>query len=491
MRLEGEISLQAFSAALRDNTLEMPQDVYNRLRAARTVVEAAAAGEAPVYGLNTGLGANLGHRIAAEDIPAFQRKLIEGRAVAVGPLLDPEVGRALMLARIVGAAQGHSGMSVSMFDHLCALWRAGIVPGIPQYGSIGASDLTQNACWAMVVLGGGQCWDGEEWRRTSDVFVAQGIDVPELEIKDGMALINHSGASVALAGIALEEARAGLAMMQHAAVLSCQGYAANRQIFQYDINALRAAPGQEEMAAWFLNQLSGSRPARKVQDALSFRTLAPVLGAAAEALGRAISIWQDELNGASDSPAVIGDQAMCSTSNFHTPALALALEQVSLALAMAASGAVMRVQRMMDPDLSGLARYLSPVGGASAGFVPLQKTAAALLGDIRRHAMPVVLDPPPVSDGVEDMAPMTPLAAQKLSDQMVPFHLLCGIEAIVAAQACDLRGCPPSALHGALRREVPFMNEDRPLGDDATRASRVLRRFQAATNDSAFNAEGG
>ncbi len=474
MKLGARVTLAGFGAALAQRDLAIGPAVRPRLEAARRVVDAAVAGDAPVYGLNTGLGANLGHRIAPSEIAAFQRQLVEGRAVAVGPLLPPQTGRAVLLARLIGVAQGHSGMSVAMFEHLCALWRAGVSPGVPKYGSIGAADLTQNASWAMAVLGQGQMWDGAAWAEASEALASQRVTAPVLEPKDAMALINHSGTSVALAGAALGSAVAALGMMRQAAVLSFEGYAANAEIFAADINALRPSPGQAEAAAWFSEHLQPADP-RRVQDALSFRVLAPVIGAASDALDRAVAIWEDELNGASDNPVVSGQAAMRSTANFHAPALALALEQVSLALALVASGSAMRVQRLMNPDLTGLPRYLSPVGGASAGFVPLQKTVGALMGDIRRHAMPVVCDAAPVSDAVEDVAPMTPLAALKLSDQMVPLHLLAGIEALVGAQARDLRGLDATDLHRAIRAKVPMLQEDRPLGTDVEAVVGVLR----------------
>ena len=460
MHLGPRVTLAQFCAALDDDALSVDASVDARLRATRRIVDAAAAGEAPVYGLNTGLGANLGHRIAPADIPAFQRQILEGRAVAVGPSLPPRTGRAMLLARLIGTAQGHSGMSVAMFDHLCALWRAGVSAPVPRYGSIGAADLTQNASWAMATLEAG---------------AEAGHHAPVLQPKDAMALINHSGLSVALAAEALERADETLGMLQLAAALSFEGYGANADIFDAALNDLRAAPGQAEMAAWFRAHLAPVANPRRVQDALSFRVLAPVMGAARDALTRAIAVWEDELNGASDNPVVLGEEAMRSTPNFHAPALALALEQVSLAMALVSSGCAMRVQRLMNPDLTGLPRYLSPVGGASAGFVPVQKTVAALAGDVRRHAMPVVFDAAPVSDAVEDVAPMSPLAALKLTDQAVPLALMAGIEAVVAAQARDLRGLAPTALHGALRARVPMLQADRPLGGDVDAAAEVLR----------------
>jgi histidine ammonia-lyase len=473
MKLGARVSLAGFTAALAGSELAIGAEVLPRLEAARRVVDAAVAGEAPVYGLNTGLGGNLGHRLTPEQIPAFQRQIVEGRAVAVGPLLPPETGRALLLARLVGVAQGHSGLSVAMFDHLCTLWRAGLAPGLPRWGSIGAADLTQNATWAMAVLGQGPVWDGSAWGEASAVFAARGITVPVLQPKDAMALINHSGTSVALAAAGLQAAGTALGMFQQAAVLAFDGFGANADIFVPAINDLRASPGQAAMAAWFAARVQ-AQPARRVQDALSFRTLAPVMGAARDALERAVAVWEDELNGASDNPVVWEGAAMRSTPNFHAPALALALEQVSLALALVASGSAMRVQRLMNPDLTGLPRYLSPVGGASAGFVPLQKTVGALLGEVRRQAMPVVMDAAPVSDSVEDVAPMTPLAACKLVEQAEPLRLMAGIEGLVAAQARDLRGLEPTELHAAIRSRVPMLQADRPLGGDAEAVAEVL-----------------
>ena len=479
MQLGTRTALTEFKAALASTALEVSEAVRERLVRACKTVEAATRGTAPVYGLNTGLGANLGHRISPEDIPAFQQQLIAGRAVSVGPLMAPEVGRAMVLARLIGVAQGVSGMSLPLFDHLCAVWRAKVIPGVPQHGSIGAADLTQNACWALAVLGQGQAWNGTGWVDSKDVLTQARLDAPPLQAKDAMALINHSGLSVAQAGLALIRAREALQMMQNTAVLSCQGFGANPEIFAPEINGLRPSPGQVDMAAWFYARLSPGGGSPRVQDALSFRTIAPVFGAAKAALSQTIAIWEDELNGASDNPAILSSDAVMSTANFHAPALALALEQVSLAMAMVAQSSVMRVQRMMDPKLSGLPRYLSPQGAASAGFVPVQKTAAALLAEVRRHAQPVVLDAAPVSDGVEDMAPMTAQAGRKLADQTEAFDLLCGIEAVVAAQARDLRGMPGTPLHDRLRSEIAPLTEDRPFGADIGNAVRLLRRHLA------------
>ncbi|MFK7752093.1 MAG: aromatic amino acid ammonia-lyase [Sedimentitalea sp.] len=480
MRLGDRVSVSGFQAALAGADLDLPDAVLARLRADRTTVDKAAQGETPVYGLNTGLGGNVAHRLTPDEIEPFQRQLIEGRAVAVGPPLPEQIGRAVILARLVSASRGGSGMSPEMAAHLCAVFRAGLSPAIARFGSIGASDLTQNAGWALAILGQGEMWSNGTIGPARDLLAQNGLNVPRLQPKDAMALINHGGLSVVLSAHALFEAQQGLLMARAAAALSYVGYQANTDIFAPDINAIRASPSQSQVAAWFARHLSTTAPARRIQDAISFRVVAPVFGAAFDIVSRASAIWEDEANGLSDSPVVLGAEAMRSTPNFHAPALALALESGAQAMAMVANAMVQRSQRMMSPELSGLPKYLSPVGGASAGMVPLQKTAAALLGDIRRHAMPVAFDPAPVSETVEDMAPMTAHAAQKLAEQGQSFQLLCGLEAIVAAQAVDLRGAPPAVgaiatLHSALRARVAPLVQDRALGPDVSICADVLR----------------
>ena len=486
MGLGGRVTLTAFCAAIDgDAPLDVSAAVIDRLRAARAPVDRLAAGAAPVYGLNTGLGGNLAHRLAPAEIPAFQRQLVEGRAVATGEALLEPMGRAMLLARIVSAAAGRSGMSEVMFRHMIAVFDAGLSPVVPEFGSIGAADLTVNAVWAQGLLGRGGLWRADRVLPGDEALTQAGLVAPVLEPRDALALINTGAFSVARAAFALQAARQGLDMAKGAILLSYAGYGANREILRADVNALRPAPGQAEAAAWFRRHLDGCEDApRRVQEALSFRLVATVTGAAQDALSRAIAVWEDEANAGADSPSVLDGGEMVSTAHYHAPALALALEGVSLAMAMLANGAVQRVQKLMNPALSGLPKYLSPVGGASAGMVPMQKTCAALLAEIRRHAMPVAFDPAPVSDSVEDMAAMTPLCAQKLAEQMHAFHLLAGTEALAAAQALDLRApgarSPAvAALHDAVRDRVEMLQDDRPLGGDIPRAAEALRTVVA------------
>ena len=236
---------------------------------------------------------------------------------------------------------------------------------------------------------------------------------------------------------------------------------------------------QVKAAVGIEKRLSGSKiNERKIQDALSFRTIAPVLGALSKAIERAEILWLEDLLCSGDNPSVI-DNKLISTPNFHSIALSLQLEAVCLSISSVATASVQRIQKMMDCNLSGLPKYLSPIGGSSAGMVPIQKTAAALLARIRHAALPLTFDPAPVSDTIEDMAPMTSEVAKKLSKQLDDLRLIVAIEGMVAAQAIDLRGKMKTShstklFLSNLRLIVPKLSEDRPLGGDIEKTASVL-----------------
>lgn len=425
-----------------DHGIKVHPDTFAMLESEAKIVAQVATSDTPAYGINTGLGSNLGYRLNAEELAAFQLQLIRERAVAVGTPLWPETGRAVLLARILTAARGKTGMSPPLFKHLCQMFDAGLSPLIPKYGSLGASDLTQTACWALGVVAdpSSQISLNGTIIPAPEAFDRTGLKMPALAPKDGLLLASQTGLTTALAAQALQRARQSLDLARRTAALSMAGFAANTSIFSVEIASLAPDPHQDEVAQWFRTSMEGCNYApTRIQDALSFRTAVAVFAAAEGASGAATQAWEAAFNTVSDSPAVI-DGALRSTAHFQTPSLALALEQASLSFAMLAHGACQRIQKLMMPELSGLPRFLAKEGGAAAGLVPVQKTAAALLADVRRYAHPTTLDPIPVSETVEDMAPMTPQAALKLTKQTEAFDLLCATEALVAVRAIDLRG---------------------------------------------------
>jgi histidine ammonia-lyase len=261
------------------------------------------------------------------------------------------------------------------------------------------------------------------------------------------------------------------------AALADEGYAANLSVFDPRIAAARPAGAQVAAAALFRALLAGSSlyaaPPRSIQDALSFRTMAQLFGSTHAALAMLSDAVEAEVNGISDSPLVLAAEGeMLSSPNFHPPMIALAFDSMAIALTHLATASVQRVIKLQNPALSGLPRYLSPVGGASVGFNAMQKTAAALHAEIRLKATPASLDAVVVSDTVEDHATHALLCVRKLDEQMRLLRHLVAVEALVAAQAVDLRGAArlgagTQAMFEAVRAVVPALQADRPCGPDA------------------------
>lgn len=484
MKIDGAaVSLEDFFKAMRDPTLLcVSPEITQNIKSTHAKVIKIAQGAEPVYGLNTGLGANFEHRIPADKIAEFQIEIIAGRAVACGDPLDEDVGRGAILSRIITASLGYSGMSPTLFEYLCSFYQSGLSPVVPEFGSVGASDLLQNAHIGMALCGLADVWDGANITDAKSALEVHGIKPPELQHKDGLSLISHSGTSIAMCARALMAAKRGLFMMKLATLLSYEGYGANQDILCEKANTLRKSPGQAQTALWFRNALSDSKvKPRRIQEALSFRTVAVTLGAGEEALSRAILIFEDELNGCPDSPVILDDETMLSTANFLTPALALAIENLSLSLVSVAHSSVQRMQKMMNSSFSDLPHYLAPLGARAAGFVPSQKTAASLFAEIKLGASPAMPDAAPISDGVEDMVATTLESARKLLQQIKAFEYLASLEALVASQAIDLRGKEQlggfaKALHTKIREEVAFADHDRMLGGDIETLVRILRQ---------------
>lgn len=462
--------------------VEPCRELRARLRRAREILEMAATGGQQIYGMNTGLGANLGSSVGSDDND-FQRRLVMGRGMAVGPALSVVETRAVMAARLAMLAVGGSGISPETFAALAAMLNAGVHPEMPSIGSIGAGDLVQLSAMAQCLIGEGRAEFRGQTMAAADALAQAGLEPIALRPKDGISLINASAVSVGLGALALADVRALLQRQREAAALSFEALGGNPLILTPAIQCARPAPHQSPEAAFVLERLQGSslfETSAAIQDPLSLRCIAPVHGALASALERAVSIVEIELNAAADNPLVIiGEERVLSTGNFHTPALSLAFETLGLAVAQAAAATAARFIQMTGPGRNGLPRYLSPVGGASAGFVPMQKTVTALMARIRHAANPVMLDFLSVSEGVEDHATQAVLTVEKLADITAHWRRLVACEMLAAAQAVDLRpdhrcGKGSSETHGFVRAHAAFAEQDRPLGGDVERLAAAL-----------------
>jgi histidine ammonia-lyase len=473
---EHHVSIRDLVALSRpDARIELSETARLRIARSREIVAAYLQGDQAIYGLNTGLGGNLGFRIDPAAISAFQVQLLRGRNVGVGDDLPREVCRAAMAARILTASRGTAGLSRTAIDGLVALYNAGVTPAIPRHGSIGATDIGLNAHIGVVLIGRGRAWIGDRLLPGDEALAAAGLKPIALEPKDGLGLCNNASACAGLGAITLTALADTLLAAAGAAALCFEGYAANPQIFDPRLQAAHPNDGQAEASALFRALLEGSsihHNPRKIQDAVSFRTLGPQFGAALAAFARLRAEAEMDMNGVQDTPLVLLDEGeMLSSPVYHAAGLALAYDTMAIAVAQLATASAHRMIKVMMPTLSELPKYLSPAGGPSNGYVTTQKLASSLQAEIRFHATPVSTDAIPVSDAVEDIAPQTFLAVRKLAEQVKVYRYMVALEATVAAQAADLReglrlGPAGAALHARIRAHVPMLHEDREAGTD-------------------------
>ena len=450
------------------------------------LVAIAARGEA-IYGVSTGLGAAADMRVTP-DGGDRQRRIGLARSVGVGPLAATDTVRAVMAARLAGLAAGRSGASPGVVDTVGAMLNAGVHPCMPLIGSVGEADLAPLAHIATVVMGGGEAEYRGEVMRGGEALTRAGLAWPEPGIKDGLALVSSNAGSAGPGALAVQDCAQVLDAGYGAAALSSAGFGANMAPLDPRAAALRPAPGQAAAAQRLAGLLGGTqRMGRRLQDPLSLRCLAPVLGAADHALAAAAGAVAIELGGAGDNPAILEeDAAVLPNANFDATYLALGFEGLGLALARVAALAGARIMQLMTPEMSGLPRFLSPVQDGRNGFATLQKTAAALVAGIQHLANPMPTVILPVAGGVEDYATMAPATVAKTAAAVDQVRLLVAIELLVAAQACDLRGAQlgpgVASIHAVVRQAVPRLDEDRASSPDVAVLDGLIRsgRFTTA-----------
>lgn len=488
------------AVARRRAQVRLSDAARQRLHGARAIVDRLAAGAAPVYGLNTGLGAGVDTRLAGEEMSAFQRRVLLGRAVGVGPRFATDQVRAMICARLAGLAQGASGISPPFADALAEMLNRGLHPIVPQIASVGESDLAPLAHCFLPLIGEGHAELGGETLPGAEAMRRAGIAAPAFGPKDGLALVSANSGSVGPGALVLEDARRVLDGLAAAMALSLEGFRGNPSPFDARLQALRPAPGQQAAAEHLralldgslLNQPKGAAGGpRRVQDPLSFRCFASVQGAALFAIEQAELTLSRELGGAGDNPAVlIDDGVMISGGNFDVTALALAFEMLGQALAQCAILATARIAKLQSTALSELPRFLTRHGATHAGLAVTQKTAASLEAEIRHLALPVSLAIAPTADGVEDFATLAPRAVAKAGEIAGKLALIAAVELLNAGQAIDLRrletggpahlGAGAERAYARLRAQSAMIDEDRPLGVEIEAVAAALQNGEFA-----------
>jgi histidine ammonia-lyase len=466
---------------------------------ARTTVEELVAGDTPVYGLSTGFGALAVRHIPVDRRAALQRSLIRSHAAGVGPPVEDEVVRAMMLLRARTLAQGLSGVRPEVVDLLVALLNRGITPIVPEHGSLGCSgDLAPLAHVALALTGEG---DVRVMRREPQSHPPTGAAVPaaraladaglqpvELAAKEGLALVNGTDGMLGMLLLACHDLGRLLPAVDLAAAMSVEAALGTDRVFAADLARLRPHPGLATSAANMARVLAGSEVVAshrtgdpRVQDAYSLRCAPQVAGAARDTLAHAVMVAERELAAVIDNPVVLDDRRVESNGNFHGAPLAHACDFLAIVAADLGAMAERRLDRLLDPARShGLPPFLADDPGVDSGMMIVQYTAASLVAENRRLAVPASVDTIPTSAMQEDHVSMGWAAARKLRTALDNLARILAVELVVAARALDLRrplapAAATAAVVDLLRRHVGGPGPDRFVAPELAAAERMVR----------------
>lgn len=460
-----------------------------RMGETRTVVEGVLTRGEPVYGVNTGFGKLSEIVIPPDQLDALQHNLIRSHAVGVGAPLDDEVVRAMLVLRANVLAKGHSGARPVLVDALLALLAAGIVPMVPEHGSVGASgDLAPLAHLALALLGEGRVRIGGGESGAREALQSAGLQPVALAAKEGLALINGTQAHTAIAALAVHDARVLWETANVAGAMSLEALLGTPAPFDDRIQRVRGQPGQSIAAAKLRALLAGSEIREshrygdpRVQDAYALRCIPQVHGPAYEALEFADGIVARELNAATDNPLVFADGSLLSGGNFHGQAAGLASDVLAIAIANLAVMSERRIDRLVNPDLNqGLPPFLARNPGVESGLMMVQVTAAALASECKLLANPASVDSIPTDGNREDVVPMAMGAARKLRRAVSHLSDILAIELLCGAVGIDCRaplrpGAGVAAAHRTVRECVAPLEGDRVWSDDIRRLARAVR----------------
>ncbi|MDH4279701.1 MAG: histidine ammonia-lyase [Acidimicrobiia bacterium] len=476
-------------AVARDGAAVSITEAANvRMAESRAVVERLAEGE-PKYGISTGFGALATVAIPAERRTALQLALIRSHAAGMGPAVENEVVRAMMLLRARTLTMGRSGARPRLAQAFVDLLNAGISPVVPEYGSLGASgDLAPLAHAALALLGEGEVDHDGRRQPSADALAAAGLAPIDLVEKEGLALINGTDGILGMLCLAVHDAGSLLATADLAAAMTVDGLLATDRPFAHDLQALRPQPGQIDSAANLRDLLAGSGILTshrvddpRVQDAYSIRCTPAVHGAARDTLAHARFVAENELAAAIDNPMVLPDGRVESCGNFHGAPLGFAADFLAIALAEVGAIAERRLDRLLDRNRNhGLAPFLADEVGVDSGLMIGHYTVASMVAENRRLAAPASVDSMPTSALQEDHVSMAWGAVRKLRRVIDNLRRIQAVEITAAARAIDLRAplLPSPAIEAVIeviRSEVPGPGPDRYLAPELEAVDTLLR----------------
>ncbi len=461
------------------------------VRAARTVAD-AAAGDAAVYGVNTGFGLLARMRIAPDALKQLQTNLVLSHAVGTGELLSPQITRLIMALKINSLARGFSGVRPVVIETLSKALARGLLPAIPAKGSVGASgDLAPLAHMSAALIGVGEARFDGVLMPAAEAMAKAGLPLLELEAKEGLALLNGTQTSTGLGLAGLFETERVFDSAILAGAMSVDAARGSDAPFDPRIHAVRGHKGQIDAAKALRDLLSGSAvrashtECDRVQDPYCLRCQPQVMGAGLELIRHAAGVLAVEANAVTDNPLVFPDEGeILSGGNFHAEPVAFAADQLAMVLAEIGNLSERRMAMLVDPNHNGgLPAFLVREGGVNSGFMIAQVTAAALASENKGLAHPASIDSIPTSANQEDHVSMAAWAARRLGDMADNAYGIVALELLAAAQGLDFHRPLKSsdrleAAHATLRENVAHWDKDRYFAPDLAAAKTLVSAGQ-------------
>jgi histidine ammonia-lyase len=501
----GHLTLEQLQAIHADVVqLTLPESSRPIIAASQQVVQRAADGDAPVYGVNTGFGKLANQRISKAQLETLQLNLIRSHSVGVGAPLAPEIVRIMLALKAASLARGYSGVRQVVVDTLLAVHNAGLTPYVPSQGSVGASgDLAPLAHMTLALIGEGDMLVNGQRMPALQALQQAGIAPLMLGAKEGLALINGTQTSTALALHALLSFEPVLEAALVIGALTVDAARGSDGPFDPRIHALRGQPGQIDVAEYYRALLAGSEIRQshqdgddRVQDPYSLRCQPQVVGACLDQLRHAARVLLCEANAVTDNPLVFSEDgaidwaggsdhgerggSILSGGNFHAEPVALAADGMALAIAEVGAIAERRIAMLIDSSVSRLPPFLTRDAGLNSGFMIAHVTAASLASENKSLAHPASVDSLPTSANQEDHVSMATFAARRLQAMISNTANILGIELLAAAQGIEfLRPLQSSAAleqaHALLRQHIPAIVQDRFLAPDIEHATTLVR----------------
>ena len=486
--IDGEsLTLEELVKVARENyKVELTAEAIERVEKSRAVVDEFVDNEEVVYGITTGFGLFSNVSISKEETKELQRNLIVSDCCGVGNPYPEEIARAAMLLRANALAKGCSGIRLSTLNTLIEMLNKGVHPVIPEKGSVGASgDLCPLSHMVLVMLGEGEATYKGDIMPGKEAMDKAGIAIVELISKEGLALINGTQVLTAVGALAAYDAKNLTKLADIAASMTSE--ALNGIIDAYDekVHKVRPHKGQINCAQNMLKILKGSKSTTRqgeirVQDAYTLRCVPQIHGASRDAIDYVIDRVNTEINSATDNPLIFAEnKQVISGGNFHGQPMALAFDFLGIAVAELANVSERRIERLVNPSLSGLPAFLVKKGGLNCGFMIPQYVAAALVSENKVLAHPACVDSIPTSANQEDHVSMGSISARKAREILNNVLNVLAIEVMTAAQAIDFGAAnklspATKAAYDKVREEVSVLENDRVMYLDINKCRKLV-----------------